>query len=142
MSLANRPTRIAHLGIAVQSFHEALPFYRDQLGLEVQAILELPERGLRVAMLACGESLIELLEPMGEGSQVSAFLAKRGPGVHHVCLAVPELQAKLDALHAEGVALVSRTPEIGAEGCPVAFIHPKATRGVLLELLEDPGSPG
>jgi methylmalonyl-CoA epimerase len=131
------PTKIAHIGIAVESIDAALPFYRDSLGLEVSEILELPERGLRIAMLPCGESMLELMEPLGPDSQISRFLEKRGQGIHHLCLGVTELQARLDALDERGVPLVNRNPEIGAEGLPVAFIHPKASSGVLLELLEE-----
>jgi methylmalonyl-CoA epimerase len=131
------PTKIAHIGIAVESIDTALAFYRDGLGLEVSEVLELPERGLRIAMLPCGESMLELMEPLGPDSQISRFLEKRGPGIHHLCLGVPDIQARLDALDERGVRLVNRKPEIGAEGLPVAFIHPKASEGVLLELLEE-----
>ena len=131
------PTKIAHIGIAVHSLDETLPFYRDQLGLTVSEILELPERGLRIAMLPCGESILELMEPMGDSSQIARFLEKRGQGIHHMCLGGSDLQARLDQLTQDGVRLISHTPEIGAEGLPVAFIHPKATGGVLLELIED-----
>jgi len=131
------PTKIAHIGIAVHSLDETLPFYRDKLGMTVSEILELPERGLRIAMLPCGESILELMEPMGEGSQIARFLEKRGPGIHHMCLGGSNLQARLDGLAGEGVRLINSTPEIGAEGLPVAFIHPRATGGVLLELIED-----
>ncbi len=137
MALGNTPNKIAHVGIAVQRIEDVLPLYRDRLGLEVREIIEVPERGLRVAMIPCGESLIELMEPMSDDSQISRFLERRGQGIHHLCLGVPDIQAKLDALDAAGVALVTRTAEIGAEGCPVAFLHPKATGGVLLELLEE-----
>ena len=131
------PTKIAHIGIAVHSLDETLPFYRDQLGMEVSEILELPERGLRIAMLPCGESILELMEPMGEESQIQRFLEKRGPGIHHMCLGGGDLQSRLDGLSSSGVRLINTTPEIGAEGLPVAFIHPRATGGVLLELIED-----
>ena len=131
------PTKIAHIGIAVHSLDETLPFYRDQLGMTVSEILELPERGLRIAMVPCGESIIELMEPMGEDSQIEGFLKKRGQGIHHMCLGGSDLQARLDGLAEDGVRLINPTPEIGAEGLPVAFIHPKATGGVLLELIED-----
>lgn len=131
------PTKIAHIGIAVHSLDEVLPFYRDQLGMTVSEILELPERGLRIAMLPCGESILELMEPMGEASQIKGFLERRGPGIHHMCLGGTDLQARLDGLAAAGVRLINPTPEIGAEGLPVAFIHPRATGGVLLELIDD-----
>lgn len=134
---ANAPSRIAHIGIAVRSLDEVLPFYTTALGLVVSEVLVLPERGLRVAMIPCGESLIELMEPLGTDSQIGAFLAKRGPGIHHMCVEVADIDAKLEALDQAGIALVSKRAEIGAEGCPVAFIHPRATGGVLLELLEE-----
>jgi methylmalonyl-CoA epimerase len=136
-STRNAPKRIAHIGIAVRSLDEVLPFYTAALGLALAEVLELPERGLRVAMLPCGESLIELMEPFGADSQIAAFLDKRGPGIHHMCVEVDDIDAKLASLDAAGVALVSKRAEIGAEGCPVAFIHPRATGGVLLELLEE-----
>ena len=131
------PTKIAHIGIAVHSLDETLPFYRDKLGMEVSEILEMPERGLRIAMLPCGESILELMEPMGDASQIQRFLEKRGQGIHHVCLGGSDLQSRLDELVEGGVRLINESPEIGAEGLPVAFIHPRATGGVLLELLED-----
>ena len=131
------PTKIAHIGIAVHRLDDVLPFYRDQLGMDVTEILELPERGLRIAMLPCGESILELMEPMGDASQIERFLEKRGPGIHHLCLGGGDLQSRLDSLKEDGVRLINSTPEIGAEGLPVAFIHPKATGGVLLELIED-----
>jgi len=131
------PRQIAHIGIAVRSIDEALGFYRDQLGLVVSEIVELPERGLRIAMLPCGEAILELMEPAGDDSQIAGFLAKRGPGVHHLCLKVDDIDGSLAHLHEQGVRLVNETAELGAEGSPVAFIHPKATGGVLLELLEE-----
>jgi methylmalonyl-CoA epimerase len=131
------PRQIAHIGIAVRSIDEALGFYRDQLGLEVSEIVDLPGRGLRIAMLPCGEAILELMEPAGDDSQIAGFLETRGPGVHHVCLQVDDIEANLGQLRDQGVRLVNETPELGAEGCPVAFIHPKATGGVLLELLEE-----
>ena len=137
MSETGAPRKIAHIGIAVRSIDEALVLWRDALGLELVETVDVPARGLRVAMLACGESLIELLEPTSETSQISRFLEQRGPGIHHVCLGVDDIRAKLGELEAGGVRLVSREPEVGAEGFPVAFLHPKSTSGVLLELLEE-----
>ncbi len=131
------PRQIAHIGIAVRSIDEALCFYRDQLGLEVSEIIDASERGLRIAMLPCGEAILEIMEPTGPDSQITSFLDKRGPGIHHVCLQVDDIRGSLSDLDAAGVRLVNATPELGAEGHPVAFIHPKATGGVLLELLEE-----
>ena len=137
MSEPRAPHKIAHIGVAVRALDEALAFYRDQLGLTVSEVIESPERGLRIAMLPCGESVLELMEATSEDSQISRFLARRGPGIHHMCLGVRGIQPCLDQLDAAGVRLVSSTPEIGAEGYPVAFVHPKATGGVLLELLDE-----
>ena len=135
------PRQIAHIGIAVRSLTEALAFYRDQLGLTVTEIIETPERGLRIAMIPCGEAILELMEPTGPDSQIAGFLEKRGPGIHHLCLQVDDIEGSLAHLDDAGVRLVNHTPEVGAEGYPVAFVHPKATGGVLLELLEvDDGS--
>ena len=130
------PRQIAHIGIAVRSIDEALGFYRDQLGLSVSEYIDAPERGLRIAMLPCGEAVLELMEPVGSESQIQGFLDKRGPGIHHLCLQVDDIDASLNELDEGGVRLVNRTSERGAEDYPVAFIHPKATGGVLLELLE------
>ena len=132
----NAPRQIAHIGIAVRSIEESLRFYRDQLGLTVSEYIDAPDRGLRIAMLPCGEAVLELMEPVGSESQIQGFLDKRGPGVHHLCLQVDDIDASLDALDEEGVRLVNTKAERGAEGYPVAFVHPKATGGVLLELLE------
>ena len=131
------PRQIAHIGIAVRSLDDALSFYRDQLGLEVSEIIEATDRGLRIAMLPCGEAILELMEPMGPDSQINGFLDKRGPGIHHLCLRVDDIEGSLTHLDEAGIRLVTKSPEIGAEGYPVAFIHPKATGGVLLELLEE-----
>jgi len=130
------PRQIAHIGIAVRSIDEALDFYRDQLGLAVSEYIDAPERGLRIAMLPCGEAVLELMEPVGSESQIQGFLDKRGPGIHHLCLQVDDIDASLNELDQGGVRLVNTKAERGAEGYPVAFIHPKATGGVLLELLE------
>ena len=137
MTRHRAPRKIAHIGIAVRSLETSLAFYRDTLGLAVSEIIEVPDRGLRIAMLPCGEAILELMEPMGPESQITSFLERRGPGIHHLCLEVADIRGTLDRLDDAGVGLVSRTPEIGAEGYPVAFIHPKATGGVLLEVLEE-----
>ena len=139
MSDVTAPHKIAHLGVAVRDLDAALSFYRDRLGLRVAEILDLPERGLRIAMLPLGEAILELMEPTRGDSQISRFLETRGPGLHHLCLGVEGIQGKLDDLDRQGVRLLTRTPELGAEGYPVAFVHPKATGGVLLELLDDSG---
>jgi methylmalonyl-CoA/ethylmalonyl-CoA epimerase len=127
-------TRIAHLGIAVPSIFEALPFYRD--------ILELPEvelgdsDGARIAGVVAGESLVELLEPAEADTPIGKYLAKRGPGIHHICFSVDDLNGMLDRCRAKGIRLIDETPRLGAEGKRIAFIHPSSTAGILVELSE------
>lgn len=127
-----RGTRIAHIGIAVDAIEHVLPFYRDVLGLPQ---VELDDAdGAHIAGLAAGDSLVELLEGDTPDSPVTRFLAKRGPGIHHICFAVDDLDATLDRCRAHGIRLVDEIPRIGAEGKRIAFLHPSATGGVLVEL--------
>ena len=125
--------RIDHVGIAVRSIDEARVFY-EELGLEVGAIEEVEADGVRVALIPCGESTIELLEPTTADSPIAVFLAKRGPGLHHLCLASDDLQADDTRLRAAGLRLVRPEPTRGAGGCWVQFVHPKSGGGVLIEL--------
>jgi len=125
---------VAHVGIAVTSITEALPFYRDVLGMS-------PGRsesadGAKIVSLHFGPVDVELLEPSDPASPVAKFLAKRGPGIHHVCYRVPDLDAALARARAAGYRLVDETPRHGAGGRRIAFLHPKTTNGVLLELTE------
>jgi methylmalonyl-CoA/ethylmalonyl-CoA epimerase len=126
--------RIAHVGIAVPDIETALPFYRDVLGLEPHP----PEvaDGATIVALAFGESEVELLAPRDADSPIAKFLAHRGPGIHHVCYRVPDLDAALTACRAAGYRLIDETPRRGAGGRRIAFVHPKATAGILLELTE------
>ncbi len=126
--------KVDHLGVAVESIDKALHFYRTALGLELTHTEVVPEQGVRVAMLPIGESRIELLEPTGPDTPVGKFLAKRGSGIHHICVAVDDIDATLGRLKAQGIPLIDETPRVGAEGCLVAFVHPKGTGGVLVEL--------
>jgi len=132
-TVTDRPV-IAHIGVAVESIEGALPFYRDVLGLEPG----LPEEadGARIVSLSFGGSEVELLEPRTAESPIARFLARRGPGIHHVCYRVPNLDAALSACRAAGYRLVDETPRIGAGGHRIAFLHPKSTAGILLELTE------
>jgi methylmalonyl-CoA/ethylmalonyl-CoA epimerase len=129
--------RIDHLGVAVRSIDETLAIYRA-LGIdETDAAREtVPGQKVRVAFLPVGESRIELLEPSSEDSPVAKFLARRGPGVHHVCFAVEDLEAALAELAGKGFRLIHTTPVPGAGGKRVAFLHPEAGDGVLIELAE------
>ena len=129
-----RGTRIAHIGIAVRALDEILPFYRDVLGMP-EAPLDDAD-GARIAGVAAGESLVELLEPAAEDSPIGKFIARRGPGIHHVCFAVDDLDGTLARCRAAGVRLIDEVPRVGAEGKRIAFLHPSGTAGVLVELSE------
>ncbi len=128
--------KINHIGVAVKDLDAGLRFYHELLGLKLVEVKELPERGLKIAFLQAGESLLELLSPLDETSQISKFLETRGEGIHHVCLETDDIEAELGRLEGEGVRLISKRAEVGAEGLPVAFLHPKSTHGVLLELIQ------
>ena len=131
--MADRP-RIAHVGIAVADLDAALAFYRDVLGLEPHPT-EAAD-GAAIASLPFGESEIELLAPLTPDGPVARFLERRGPGIHHVCYRVPDLDRALDACRRAGYRLIDEVPRTGAGGRRVAFVHPKATAGILLELTE------
>ncbi len=126
--------RVAHIGIAVPSIAEALSFYRDVLGL----VAGTPETadGATIVSLHCGEVEVELLEPRDPNSPVAKFLARRGPGIHHICYRVSDLDAALARCRAAGYRLVDDRPRTGAGGRRIAFVHPKATAGILLELTD------
>ncbi len=126
---------IDHLGIAVNSIEEAKVFYQ-QLGLEIEAIEEVPQEKVRVALISCGESRIELLEPTSDDSPIARFLAKRGPGIHHVCLSSNDVRGDGEGLSEAGFRMLRPEPTPGADGCWVNFIHPKSAGGVLVELSE------
>ena len=131
--MADRP-RIAHVGIAVPDLESALRFYRDVLGVEPDP----PEvaDGATILALPFGESEIELLSPVEADSPIGRFLAKRGPGIHHICYRVPDLDAAIQACRAAGYRLVDEVPRRGAGGRRIAFVHPTATAGILLELTD------
>ncbi len=129
---------IEHIGIATEHLDEALAFWRDALGLSLVHTEEVAEQGVRVAMLPLGEPRIELLEPTHADSPVAKFIAKRGPGIHHIAVRVDDIRATLGRLKEQGARLIDETPRVGAEGCLVAFVHPASAGGVLLELVEHP----
>jgi methylmalonyl-CoA/ethylmalonyl-CoA epimerase len=131
---SRRGTRIAHIGIAVRALDEILPLYRDVLGMP-EAPLDDAD-GARIAGLVAGDSLVELLEAASPDSPIGKFVAKRGPGIHHVCFNVDDLEGTLDRCRAAGIRLIDETPRVGAEGKRIAFLHPSATAGVLVELSE------
>jgi len=129
-----RGTRVAHLGLAVRSLADALPFFRDVLGLADEPLAD--SDGARIRGLIAGDVLVELLEPDRPDSPIARFIEKRGPGIHHLCLAVDDLDAMLAKCRAAGVTLVDQVPRIGADGKRIAFLHPKSTGGILVELTE------
>ena len=128
--------RIEHIGIATRALEDSLKFWRDALGLEVIHTEVVEEQGVRVAMLPLGEPRIELLEPTREDSPVAKFLEKRGAGIHHIAVRVADIGATLNELKEKGARLIDEAPRVGANGCLVAFVHPSAAGGVLLELVE------
>ncbi len=131
-------THIEHLGIAVKSLDEAIPFWEKKLGMKCYSIEEVQEQKVRTAFFKIGQTKIELLESTDPEGPIGKFIEKKGEGVHHVAFAADGLQANLDELAANGVQLIDKTPRKGAEGLNIAFLHPKSTAGVLMELCEDP----
>lgn len=127
--------RIAHIGVAVPRIDQSLAFYRDVLGLAPHHDPEVRD-GATIVSLPFGESAVELLEPVSSDGPIAKFLAKRGPGIHHVCYRVDNLDEALERCRAHGYRLVDEEPRIGAGGKRIAFIHPKATTGILIELTE------
>jgi methylmalonyl-CoA/ethylmalonyl-CoA epimerase len=130
--------RLDHVAIAVENLEESLKFYREQFGLECLPIEIVEEQGVRVAKLELDNTHIELLEPLSPDSPVGKFLAQRGPGIHHICIGVNDIRDELDNLKKGDVRLIDQNPKIGAGGAHIAFVHPKATGGVLLELSQFP----
>ena len=125
--------KIHHIGIAVHNLEESLKFYRDTLGLHVHARDTVPDQGVTAALLTIGESEIELLQPLSPDSPVGKFLERKGEGLHHICFQTPDVDAELAVLKRKGVPLVDQTPRRGLAGM-ICFLHPKASRGVLVEL--------
>ena len=132
--------KVHHVALIVASIDDALGFWRDTLGLQLETVMDLPTDRVRIAFLGVGESRIELVEPTDDTTGVARFLASKGEGFHHVCFEVPDLADTLRGLAAAGIELIDTTPRRGAEG-PVAFLHPRSGHGVLVELIEAPGGP-
>jgi methylmalonyl-CoA/ethylmalonyl-CoA epimerase len=129
-----RGTRIAHVGLAVPDLAGLVPLFRDVLGMPEVPLGD--SDGARIAGLAAGESLVELLEPATPDSPIGKFLEKRGPGIHHLCLAVDDLDGMLQRCRDAGLRLIDEVPRHGAEGKRIAFLHPRSTGGILVELSE------
>ncbi len=133
-----KPSHIEHIGIAVKSLDEAIPFYEKVFGLECYAVEEVAEQKVKTAFFKVGQTKIELLESTDPEGPIGKFVEKRGQGVHHVAFAVEGLAEKLVAIQEAGVRVIDKTPRKGAEGLNIGFLHPKSTLGVLTELCEDP----
>jgi methylmalonyl-CoA/ethylmalonyl-CoA epimerase len=125
--------KIHHIGIAVHDLDKALRFYRDTLGLHVHAQDTVQDQGVKAALLTIGRSEIELLEPLSPDSPVGKFLERKGEGLHHICFQTPDVDSELEGLKQKGVELVDQKPRRGLAGM-ICFLHPKASRGVLVEL--------
>jgi methylmalonyl-CoA/ethylmalonyl-CoA epimerase len=131
---APKGTRIAHIGIAVKSIDASMPLLTEILGLKQTDIDD--SDGAHIAAVVAGESLEELLEPAGDDTPIGKFIAKRGPGIHHICFAVDDLDATLEKCRQAGLRIIDDVPRVGAEGKRIAFIHPSSTSGILVELSE------
>ena len=129
--------KVDHIGIAVKDLTEALRFYEETLGLKHIDIEVVEDQGVKVAMLPVGEVRIELLQPIRDNSPVAKFIESRGEGIHHIAMDVDDVQAQLNAVAEKGLALIDKQPRDGAHSKMIAFLHPKSTRGVLLELCQD-----
>ena len=136
MAQATQPCtvqHIHHIGIAVRDLNAALQFYQDVFGIQPAPVREAPEHGLRASLVPVGEAHLELLEPLREDSVVGRFIASRGEGIHHLCFRVENISEKLEILKAKGIQLIDQEPRQGLSGL-IAFLHPSAARGVLIEL--------
>lgn len=129
-----RGTRIAHVGIAVRQTDELISLYRDILGMPEFPLAD--SDGAKITGFSAGDSLVELLEAESPETPIGKFVDKRGPGIHHICFAVDDLDGTLERCEAAGIRLIDQTPRIGAEGKRIAFLHPSSTGGTLVELSE------
>ena len=131
-------SHIEHIGIAVEKLEDAIPYFENVLGLKCYAVEEVADQRVKTAFFKVGATKIELLESTDPEGPIGKFIEKKGEGIQHLALAVNGLQANLTELEGNGVQLIDKSPRKGAEGLDIAFLHPKSTKGVLLELCEDP----
>ena len=131
-----KPTVVDHIGIAVKSIDEALKFWQDSLGIKCTGVEEVAEQRVKTAFLPLGETEVELLEATSDESPVAKFIEKKGEGIHHIAIRVENLEKALEAMKEKGIRLIDEVPRYGAGGARIAFVHPKGTGGVLLELSE------
>lgn len=130
-------TKIDHIGIAVKNLDESLKKYKEIFGLSVSGAQEVPEQKVKVVSIKIGESNIELLEATSDDSAVAKFIEKRGEGVHHIAFSVTGIEKMLETIEEKGITLIDKKPRIGAHNKKIAFLHPKSTDGVLIELCEN-----
>ena len=128
--------RVDHIAIVVDDIDAALGFWRDALGLELQYVEDVPDQDSIVAFLPAGDSEVELVKPTDDGTGIARYLGKHGPGVHHICFEVDDIDESLAMLTEKGIRLINDTPKIGTGGKKIAFIHPESTHGVLVELYQ------
>ncbi len=134
--MANKINGLDHIGIAVKSIDAQLRLYKDLIGLEFEGIEEIAEQKVKAAILDTGDAKIELIEPTTDDSPISKFLDKKGDGLHHIAIAVENIESVIENLMASGVRMIDEKPRIGAHNKKIAFIHPKATGGILVEICE------
>ena len=130
--------RIDHIAIAVEDLNQSLGFWEHALGLHVHEVRNVPEQAVDIAFLPVGPSEVELVKPMTADSGIAKWMAKRGPGIHHICFEVDDIRQTLADLSAQGMELIDQEPRIGADGKLYAFVHPRSTGGVLVELYQVP----
>lgn len=128
--------KIDHIGIAVSNIQDAAKFYTKALGLKVSEIETVEEQKVKTVGILLGDTRIELLEPLGAEGPIAKFIEKRGEGIQHIALKVDDIKAQLDDLKQKGIRLIDEEPKMGAGGAKIAFIHPKSTNGILIELCE------
>jgi methylmalonyl-CoA/ethylmalonyl-CoA epimerase len=133
-----KPIKINHIALAVNDMEAALAFWRDALGIELDRIEEVPSENARVAFLPVGATEIELVQPTESDTGLARYLEKNGPGMHHICVEVDDIEAMIAQLRGEGVELINETFRLRDDGIRYAFVHPKSTHGVLVELYELP----
>ena len=131
-------SHIEHLGIAVNSLEESIPYWENVLGLKCYNIEEVADQKVKTAFFMLGQTKIELLEPTSPDSTIAKYIENKGVGIHHMALAVENIEEQLADAEAQGIRLIDKTPRKGAEGLNIAFLHPKSTQGVLTELCEKP----
>lgn len=130
--------KIDHIGIAVKSVKESLPFYTETLKLKLIGIEEVESEGVKVAFLKIGESKIELLEPLHSESPIAKYIEKKGEGIHHIAVGIDNIKERIHEIQQQGLKMINPEPKTGAGGAQIAFMHPKSTGGVLYELCEKP----